>query len=317
MELRLLMQRRCMTRTLQPSCRWQPTPAPRRRRQRCRLPCGLPWRRAAAAAAAAAAARRSALVPVAGGALYCFQEGLVLVTRPNKAVYTMQFSIHAVSIWIADLSDPGSEPGHALPAIGQALVFEGNEGACGLPPASHLTDSRCLALPMSGLAAGAQHCAMRGRASCCRIGAAGGLLPPLALPASCCCRSRCPGAAAACRGQPLGPLDGQPLVHPLAGPRSTPGCAALPGSRRPTGPPTPRPAGESQQLFKVVLPRWKQSCSRCGVPIRVAPQGHMLLGADAALYRRQWCAARTRPARLPPTLAWSGPGLLLLTFCPA
>jgi hypothetical protein len=95
----------------------------------------------------------SALVPTLQGALYCFQEGLVLVTKPNRSVYSMRFSIHATAIWITELAPPKQGPG-TLPAIGQALVFEGVEGACGLPPACHLTDSRCVALPLAGLPAG-------------------------------------------------------------------------------------------------------------------------------------------------------------------
>jgi hypothetical protein len=95
----------------------------------------------------------SALVPTQQGALYCFQEGLVLVTKPNRAVYTMRFSTHATAIWITDLAAPKQGVGMP-PAIGQALVFEGVEGACGLPPACHLTDSRCVALPLAGLPPG-------------------------------------------------------------------------------------------------------------------------------------------------------------------
>lgn len=95
----------------------------------------------------------SALVPSQQGALYCFQEGLVLVTKPNRAVYTMRFSTHATAIWITELAAPKQGPGMPA-AIGQALVFEGVEGACGLPPACHLTDSRCVALPLAGLPPG-------------------------------------------------------------------------------------------------------------------------------------------------------------------
>jgi hypothetical protein len=56
----------------------------------------------------------------------------------------------------------------------------------------------------------------------------------------------------------------------------------------------PPPAADSQQLFKVVLPRWKQYCARFNVPIRMAPAQAMLLGSDESLYRSQWYGLHNR-----------------------